>query len=277
MRQCAALVVACAVALLVGAQPGVGAQAECTIAAANDAVQPHLPGPDPDAVVEVYCGEFLGAGSQSMVATVRGDCFRYSGWAVFTLVGGAWQLVDGGYHAWEFHAVTVEGTTIREERPVHRRQDWYRCYPTGGSEARSWAWDGAALSAGGWTQARQAEHRAEVVGPGRRGSPQSFYVGGNAIDCGMGDVRGLRGVTCTNRALPAPAMVRMNVRGRLRVCMDSCVGNPGLGDIVNTLRRGRRLTVGRFRCRARRGAVRCVVVKSGRGFVISRDGVDRVR
>jgi hypothetical protein len=270
-----AVAVACAAVLMVGSSAR--ASADCTVAAANEVIQPYLPGPDPDAVVEVDCGEFLGPGSQGMVARVQGDCFAYSGWAVFTVVDDAWQLVEGGYHPFEFHAVTVDGTSIREERPVHRGHDWYRCSPTGGSEARSWAWDGTALSAGPWEQAREAEPRAEVVGPGRRGEPESFYAPGRAIDCGMGDVRRLRRVTCTNRAFPAPRMVRMDVRGRLRVCGGACVGNPGVGDITQTLRRGKRLTVGRFRCATLRVGVRCVVIESGRGFVVSKNGIRRLR
>ena len=75
------------------------ATADCTIEAANQVIQPYLPGPDPAAVKEVHCGELLGAGSRAMVASVRGDCFNYSGWAVFNLVADAWQLIDGGYHA----------------------------------------------------------------------------------------------------------------------------------------------------------------------------------
>jgi len=256
---------------------------DCTVEVANRVIQPYLPAPDPDAVEEVHCGEFLGPGSQAMVATVRGDCFNYGGWAVFDLVDDAWQLVDGGYHGGEFHAVTVDATSIREERPVHRRHDWYRCSPTGGSKARSWNWDGAALSAGRWEQARPRLADGNVIDVARPGNHEEFDAArGPAIRCDMRDNRRHRRVRCQDNQSPVLSSVRMDGRGRLKICLysenNACIEEIPEWESGPLLPRGYHVTVGRFRCKATaRRAVRCTVRKTGKGFRIDNHGVHSVR
>lgn len=51
--------------------------------------------------------------------------------------------------------------------------------------------------------------------------------------------------------------------------------DPPIG--ARTLRYGRRVNVGRFRCTSKRRGMKCVVRRSGRGFLASRDGFERVR
>jgi hypothetical protein len=53
------------------------------------------------------------------------------------------------------------------------------------------------------------------------------------------------------------------------------LGNDG-EDPVPTYKYGTDLTIGRFRCRVLKSGVRCVVVKTGKGFVISRNRAARI-
>lgn len=72
----------------------------------------------------------------------------------------------------------------------------------------------------------------------------------------------------------------MDAGGRLTICRDRgtrnrCnLGNPGEG--TPTLSYGKQITVGRFRCLSLQIGVRCTVIRSGKGFLISRAGVRRV-
>lgn len=69
--------------------------------------------------------------------------------------------------------------------------------------------------------------------------------------------------------------VRMGASGNLHVCRgEQCLGN---GGAAATLGYGHTLKLGPFRCSARRGAVRCVVIETGRGFVMSQLRVKRLR
>ena len=77
----------------------------------------------------------------------------------------------------------------------------------------------------------------------------------------------------------APHMATMDVSGRLKVCRASagstrCLGNVGEGAFV--LGYGKSVTVGRFRCFSLRTGMKCIVISSGRGFLINRSGVSRV-
>lgn len=61
---------------------------------------------------------------------------------------------------------------------------------------------------------------------------------------------------------------RLTPDGKVRVCKGvTCVGDPPEG--VPTLVYGSWLGLGPFRCTSRRSGVTCVVVKTGRGFLIT--------
>ena len=68
----------------------------------------------------------------------------------------------------------------------------------------------------------------------------------------------------------------MGLSGRLKICSGPrCpIGNPG--ERTPTLRFGKQMTVGRFRCLSLRSGVKCTVISSGRGFLFSSAGVARV-
>ena len=71
---------------------------------------------------------------------------------------------------------------------------------------------------------------------------------------------------------------------RLTICRDRTPNDFNneckLGDRgenpIQPLAYGKQITVGRFRCQSLQIGVRCTVIRSGRGFLINRDGVSRV-
>ncbi len=244
------------------------AKADCSKAAALQAATPlHLADTTlPDPIAGVLCGAFTGPGSEAMVATfANGTCWPTSGWAVFRFMGGAWHIIPNGYRG-GFVALAAVGSDIRETVPVWRKGDG-PCNPTSGTKARIWHWDGTRLVAGLWKQVTKGE-------PERRG----FYSPSHNIACGMYDDRSFRSVDCQS-FIPLQK-VKMDPSGRLTICRDRgtrnrCnIGNPGEG--TPTLRYGREIIVGRFRCQSLRSAVRCTVIRSGNGFLINNSGVARV-
>jgi hypothetical protein len=247
---------------------GAAVRADCSEATARRLVEEHrlnhfdLPNP----VNQVLCGPFTGPGSEAMAITIAAPtCWPVQFWAVFSFTGGDWQLVLNRSQFLNPPLVAV-GSDIRETTPVFRAGD-ARCFPTGGTHARIWHWDGTRLVAGPWTQVTKGEPKA-----------RAFYSPSKNIYCGMSDNSVLRGVDCYSYVPPQKAV--LSPAGRVTICRDRgnrnrCnIGNPGEG--TPTLRYGRQITVGRFRCRSRISGVRCTVIRSGKGFLISRSGVRRV-
>jgi hypothetical protein len=70
-------------------------------------------------------------------------------------------------------------------------------------------------------------------------------------------------------------IVKMSAAGRLTLCKKNCpIGD--LGEGTRVLGYGKQATIGRFRCLSLRTGVRCIVIRSGKGFLISSKGVKRV-
>ena len=68
--------------------------------------------------------------------------------------------------------------------------------------------------------------------------------------------------------------VAMSASGRLQICHGGrCVGNAPVG--TTTLRYGRSISLGPFRCTSLRLGVRCIVTKRGHGFTLGARGVIR--
>ena len=243
------------------------AAADCSETTAGQLVAQHnlndfdLPNP----VVQVLCGSFTGPSSEALAVTIAAPtCWGVQHWAVFSFTGGAWQLVLDK-QLWVFKLVGV-GSDIREVAPVFRRGD-PRCLPSGGKHARIWHWDGARLAPGPWKQVGKGEPQAK-----------GFYSPSHNIYCGMSDDHTYRLVDCASYKPPQRAALKPS--GRVTICRDRgtsnrCnIGNPGEG--TPTLAYGRQATVGRFRCRSLRSGVRCFVISTKKGFLISRSGVKRV-
>jgi hypothetical protein len=82
-----------------------------------------------------------------------------------------------------------------------------------------------------------------------------------------------RDIVCSSYT--PPQVVTLTADGRLKihrvpnVCGCDEVKPPRLAY-------GRQITVGRFRCVSQETGVTCTVIKSGKGFLINRDGVSRI-
>lgn len=107
-----------------------------------------------------------------------------------------------------------------------------------------------------------------------------FYTPSGNIACEMIDNGTSRSrVGCIMQS--PPAIARLAASGRVSICQHQglrCTGN--LGDdpsIPNgKLRYGSSKTVGRFRCKSAFTGVTCVVIKTGKGFFISKQSVRAV-
>ena len=161
---------------------GSAAAADCSKAEATVVVKrlrlgyaDYLPNP----VYQVICGAFMGPRSQTMVALLAsgGASNPFGGWAVFRLVGGAWQLVmerTGGGR------ITAAGPDLRETVWVMREGD-SRCCPSGGSKARLWHWTGTRFTPGPWKQVTPGAAPPAV--PGFSGF---FKLPSGNVVCGYG-------------------------------------------------------------------------------------------
>jgi hypothetical protein len=243
----------------------------CSLATADQALADagYIKGPGALRIAgAVACGDFLGPGRHGMAVTIaNGTCWPNVGWVVFASSGGAWQRVPGGDDLHVF-SIKATGSTLRETAPVYKDGD-SPCFPSGGKHARTWRWNGSRLVAGRFKRVGRAP--AKTYG--------SFYSPSRNIACEIHDSRGFVDVYC--QSVEHPHSVHMDRKGRLKICHGGtlqtthCLGDPG--EDTPLLRYGSHVTVGRFRCRSREAGVTCVVVKTGKGFLIDRDRVKRVR
>ncbi len=272
-----AIVVSVLVLAVTGSAHG-ATQAACDAATATPLVQE--PDRNPRIVAEVHCGAFLGPGSEAMVvvAATQGGCVRFSGWQVFARVNGGWQAAGTFNPTGDLR---VEGTTVVERRAINRRGDWFACSPTGGVQERAWGFDGSAHLPGAWTQAEPAQPKGEVYFAPRDRTMSvgvQFHAALLPVLCQMVDGR-RSFVSCEHLRAPF-STVRLTASGRVRICRgERCLtpGNPGVDDLEPPLRRDQSVAIGRFRCRAERANMRCVVIETGKGFVIGRRGPRAIR
>ena len=114
---------------------------------------------------------------------------------------------------------------------------------------------------------------AAVSATAARAAVRSFHSPTGNIECEVAatDVRGTYAYCQTFRS---PKSIRLAASGRMKVCTGTrCLGN-GPEDAF-TLRYGRSVDLGPFRCTSRTTGMRCVVRRSGHGFLISRDRLVR--
>ena len=231
-----------------------------------------------DRVAGVLCGSFLGADSRAMVVNLTsGVCLPFVGWEVYELKGGSWEHVvlpaHGGLSG---HPVVKVGNDIRETLDVRRPGDSL-CNPTGGTKTRIWHWNGSRLVPSVWTSSTKPST------PTTSGNDKGFvllYSPSGNLRCAMRDhsttVAGPDGVYCESVSLPHSATLRAN--GQLKICTGARCVSPQWPDqpASRELAYGRQIVVGRFRCRSEETGVTCVVIVSGKGFLIDRDGVKKV-
>jgi hypothetical protein len=247
--------------------PGVStASGRCSKAEAIDAVK-RLGLRDVSAtypVWKVLCGAFAGPGSQVMVASISGlENLGMLYWAVFRWSAGEWQFLMRQRQA---AVLTAAGSDIRETVSIFQAGD-SRCCPSGGTKARIWHWNGSRFAVSAWKQETPSAQGAAFRSPS------------GGIECGMGD----DGQSTSGRRQSAsiecwtfrpPLRATLYPSGGLVICRRArCTANIGEAP---TLAYGRQITVGRFRCQSLQIGVRCTVIRSGKGFLINRDGVSRV-
>jgi hypothetical protein len=211
-------------------------------------------------VAQLLCGEFTGPGSEAMAVGIAAPtCWPIQGWAVFSVSNGSWQLVVIPGEQFIFPLVAV-GADVREIVPISRAGD-PRCIPSGGAKARLWHWNGSSLVAGAW---RRIRTQAEFYSPTRN------------LGCELDDYRGDIPSQVYCQSWKAPHSVRLKLNGALKRCSGRrCLGNPG--QHTPKLAYGKKITVGRFRCFSRRVGVECVVISTGKGFLIDSKGTRRIR
>jgi len=279
----AALVIAAAALAPQAASADAG---PCSVETGRPLVQPTDPNTNGIGVTKVFCGSFLGPGSQAMLVPFNPQCGCtndiYMGWQLFGLAGGEWRPSTDGAHDIGLTNLTVSGATITEEREISRPADMFPWAATGGRQTRAWNWDGAfGLQAGEWVQTipaqaedvvalvpRQTEYRARVT----------IRPAGRPIVCQVEDDRTVF-ARCEYRGSRV-ATARMNAGGSVQTCRArphrSCrLKNPAL-KYLPLLHTGKSVIVGRYRCRATRQGADCRMISTGKGFAISRSGARRV-
>ena len=194
-------------------------------------------------------------------------CWPIQHWAVFRFTGAVWRLVLD-QPAYLFPPLVAVGSTIRETTAVHRPGD-PRCIPSGGRHARIWHWNGKRLVAGPWKQ----------VTRGQPSKHATFFWPGRKLHCEMTDDPAnpnRPSVYCVT--VDAAHAAQLESSGKLGICghraPSGCLGT--VPPNSPTLAYGKDLTVGRFRCSSLRSGVKCVVNRSGKGFLINLKGVRRV-
>jgi hypothetical protein len=96
----------------------------------------------------------------------------------------------------------------------------------------------------------------------------------------MSDGGGATGAGVTCWSVETPKQVRMDARGQLKTCRGRRCIDLGCGCVEGfdypKLAYGRSIAFAPFRCTSLMSGVRCTVVSSGKGFLISRSGLARV-
>jgi hypothetical protein len=99
-----------------------------------------------------------------------------------------------------------------------------------------------------------------------------FHSPSRNIECEVGVARPGLGTYAFCATLRPARCVTLKVSGRMRV-RQNCFGNGP--ENAFTLRYGRSVRVGPFRCTSRTNGMECLVVRNGHGFLISRERVKR--
>jgi hypothetical protein len=192
-------------------------------------------------------------------------CWPIQNWAVFRFTAGVWQLVLNT-PAYLVPPLVAVGSDIRETTAVSRAGD-PRCFPSGGTHARIWHWNGTSLVAGPWKQVTAGT-------PKPKEAPLFKSPSGN-ISCWMDTFPSSGVMGCQSQK--APRRVNMDAHGRLKICKGArCAGCGCDPPKVITLAYGRQITFGRFRCRSQQAGVACTVIGLGKGFLINSSGVRRL-
>ena len=108
-----------------------------------------------------------------------------------------------------------------------------------------------------------------------KGIQHFFFAPGVTTSCEMDYEMPKLGTIAFCQTYPHTESALLRADGRVTICHGlKCIGNPP--DQVPTLVYGAWLTAGPIRCTSLRAGVKCVVAKTGRGFLISPTSIKRV-
>jgi len=177
-----------------------------------------------------------------------------------------------------FSMLAAAGSDIRETRPVWRVADG-PCFPTGGTRARTWHWNGSQLVAGPWKQVTPPD--SLKMGSFKTPSANivcayTIYTGSTAADSSVGCVikSGLKPAPPRRPCVdgdPARDRVYLGVTGRVDV--PPCAGDPGpyvYVDRARVLGYGKSWSAGGLRCTSALAGLTCRN-NYGHGFFLSRE------
>jgi hypothetical protein len=107
------------------------------------------------------------------------------------------------------------------------------------------------------------------------GEQHFFFAPGVTTSCEMDSGMATIGTAVYCQTAPHYESVILRANGKLRICHGvKCIGNPPDG--VPTLTYGAWLDNGPIRCTSLKAGVKCVVRKTGKGFLISPTSIKRV-
>jgi hypothetical protein len=107
------------------------------------------------------------------------------------------------------------------------------------------------------------------------GEQHFFFAPGVSTSCEMDFQMGKLGTVAYCQTVPHYESVVLHANGKLTVCHGvKCIGNPPDG--VPTLTYGAFLDNGPIRCTSLKAGVKCVVRKTGKGFLISPTAIKAV-
>jgi hypothetical protein len=142
------------------------------------------------------------------------------------------------------------------------------------TSARLYAPDGVAVDGEGNVYIADSQnYRVRKVGAvgTAKATYAGFYSPSRNLSCEMAD-RDARGSYVYCQSVKAPKNVRMSLDGQLKICRGTkCLRNPA--ENTPTLGYGRKMTIGRFACSSKKSGVKCRVIRSGKGFLISRASI----
>ena len=175
------------------ASPRLVISSHCSLATAAAVVRSIQPFSNDPPVAQVLCGAFAGARSNAMLASLATPgCGGSIGWYVFRRTATAWETVHTSTHGAFF--AKLSGGRFRETWNILRGHDAH-CFPTGGSQSRTWRWNGHRL-----VHTAFVRTGAMFVSPTR-----NLWC---VIEIGK--------VTC--ESAKAPHAARLTTRGRLTTC-----------------------------------------------------------
>jgi hypothetical protein len=120
---------------------------------------------------------------------------------------------------------------------------------------------------------------AVVLAAGAAASPAGaavrwFHSPSGNIACEVASARPHLGTYAHCATATPPRSVELRLDGTSRVCRGvACIGNAPENSVV--LRYGTAIRVGPFRCSSARDGIRCRVIRTGRGFLVSRERISR--